>query len=91
MPDVIRLLNKVLLRRPKGFGTKSDIGVSRIYPLAENYIYFYHTDSLILLPNWPEQIRDGQNANFSPTTILGRSAPIQAYGSGGPRTMSFAL
>ena len=87
MADTIRIYTGSNLAADFKDGT----AMSKPFPLIENYIYFYHTDTLILLPNWPEQIQDGQTANFSGQSILGRSAPIQAYGGGGARTITTTL
>ena len=46
---------------------------------------------MILLPNWPDNIQDGQNANWSATQILGRSAPIQSYGYTQARSISIQM
>ena len=71
-----------------GLYEKGQTGLSLIFPQIENYIYFYHTDTLILIPVWPESIQDQQGAQFSPTSILGRSAPIQSYSSSGARSVT---
>ena len=80
--------NKILITDglPKG-----ESGLTLIYQTIENYIYFYHTDTLILLPNAPESISDQQGANWSSTSILGRSAPIQAYSYSNARSVTINL
>ena len=63
----------------------------RNFKLIENYIYMYHTDTLLLLPLDPDNLQDSMGANFTPTTPLGRSAPIYSYGSSGPRTIQLDI
>jgi len=65
--------------------------MSRHFRLIENYIYLYHTKKFILLPTYPESITDSMSANFSPTTPLARTAPIQSYTGSGPRTVQVSL
>lgn len=66
---------------------------TRMSPMIDNYIYLYHTQTLIVLPVYPESITDSMSANFSSTSIMGRSAPIYSYSNSGPRTVgvSFGL
>ena len=59
--------------------------------MIDNYIYLYHTNTVIVLPTYPETVTDSMSANFSTTTPLGRSAPIYSYSSSGPRTVGFSL
>lgn len=59
--------------------------------MIDNYIYLYHTNTVIVLPTYPETVTDSMGANFSTTTPLGRSAPIYSYASSGPRTVGFSL
>ena len=65
--------------------------LSKVFPLEENYLYFYHTDTLVLIPYWPLNIQDSQGASWSPTSILGRSAPIQSYSTGQARSVGVQL
>lgn len=39
-------------------------------------------------PGYPESVSDSNVANYSPTSILGRSEPFQYYTGSGPRTVS---
>ena len=59
------------------------------YQLIENYIYFYHTDTFIVLPQYPDNIQDSISVNFAQETILSRSAPIYSYTNSGPRSLNF--
>ena len=63
----------------------------RNFKLIENYIYLYHTGVFILIPTYPESVSDSMSANFSPTTPLARTAPIQSYTGSGPRTINVRL
>lgn len=58
------------------------------YQMIDNYIYLYHTDTLIVVPAYANSITDQLGANFSSTPLLARSAPIQSYSGSGPRTMT---
>ena len=63
------------------------MGVSPIYPMIENYIYLYHTDTLIIVPEYADSLNDTMNVNFSSSTPLSRSAPIFSYENSGPRSL----
>ena len=62
---------------------------TEIYNSIDNYIYLYHTNKLIILPNYPENIQDSSSASFASSIPLGRSAPIFSFSNSGPRTVSF--
>lgn len=61
------------------------------FQLIDNYIYLYHTKTLVVLPTFPESLEDQMSVNFTPATILSRSAPIYSYSSSGPRTVQVSL
>lgn len=63
----------------------------KIYRSIDNYIYLYHTNTLIILPGFPEDVQDSNSASFATSTALGRSAPIFSYTGSGPRTVSVQL
>lgn len=65
--------------------------MARVFKLIENYIYLYHTGVFILIPTYPESVSDSMSANFSPTTPLARTAPIQSYTGSGPRSVRVRL
>lgn len=67
------------------------MAVTRIYTPIDNYIYLYHTDTLLILPTYPEQITDNSSASFATTFPLTRSAPIYSYQYSGPRSMMIDL
>lgn len=57
----------------------------------DNYIYLYHTKTLISLQTFPANINDNLSVNFSNYTPLTRTAPIYSYISSGPRQMQIDL
>lgn len=72
-------------------GTYKAKGLEKIFRCPDNYIYIYHTDTLVLIPTYPESIQDSMGNNFSATGILSRSAPVQTYINSGPRTVQIGL
>lgn len=60
-------------------------------PVIENYVYLHHTDTLVVIPAWPESITDTMNANYSETSVLARSAPIYSYVNSGPRAFTISV
>ena len=38
---------------------------TRSFEMVDNYMYLYHTNTLIVLPTYPEQINDTMQANFA--------------------------
>ena len=66
---------------------------SKSSPMIDNYVYLYHTDTLIAIPTYPEQISDTMGVNYQNVTPLSRSAPIYTYQNSGPRSfqVEFAL
>lgn len=67
-------------------------------PLDQNYIYIYHlpsdnsgTGTYIFLPQWPDTITDKISSNFSATSALARTAPVQSYIQSGPREVQFSI
>lgn len=70
---------------------KGENNLTKIFPIYENYIYFHHTNTMILFPTWPDQIQDSQSASWGQTNVLGRSAPIQSYQGTGARSLTLAF
>lgn len=66
-------------------------GRRRTFNLITNYIYFYHTNSFILLPVYPDSVTDTSQVNFASTPLLARSAPIYSFSNAGPRTVQINL
>lgn len=58
-----------------------------IFRLEDNYIYLYHLDTFIILPNYADSVQDTLSVSFSPSTPLTGSAPIQSFQNAGPRTV----
>lgn len=61
------------------------------FKMIDNYIYFYHTNTLIALPTFPETINDTLAVSYDSFTPLTRTAPIYSYISSGPRSMQIDL
>lgn len=57
----------------------------------DNYIYIHHTNELIIIPTFPEQLMDNTTTNYTSTPIMGRSAPIYTYNGSGPRSIDISL
>lgn len=64
---------------------------SPYFNLIDNYLYSYHTDTLIILPTFPESITDNMPTSYTSTNILGRSAPIFSFTNSGPRSIDVKL
>jgi hypothetical protein len=72
---------------------KNDI-FSRILP--DCYLYISHLDlpeerKYWMLPGYPNEVSDSMSSNFSPTSALGRSAPVYTFSNSGPRTVTISL
>ena len=63
----------------------------RIFADVDNFIYVYHLNKFLVLPAFPEDIKDDLQARFSTTEVLARSAPIFSYSNSGPRIVSFGF
>lgn len=64
---------------------------SKVFRMIDNYIYLYHTKTLVIIPTYPNSISDTMSASFNPSTPLARSAPIYSYSSSGPRSFQVEL
>ena len=74
--------------------TNNDDIFNRILP--DCYIYISHLDlpeerKYWMLPGYPNEVSDSMQSNFSPTTALGRSAPVYTFSNSGPRTITINL
>ena len=72
----------------------ADTNANPFRVLDDNYLYISHLDEGLRfwkLPLWPESITDTMNSTYNPTTVLGRTAPVQTYSSSGPRTVQIDL
>lgn len=62
------------------------------YQMIDNYIYLYHTDTLIIIPAYSaDAINDSMQVKFADSTPLARSAPIWSYSGSGPRSLTVAF
>lgn len=66
-------------------------GADYAFNMIDNYIYLYHTDSLLILPVHPESVQDSMGSQFTQNTIMSRSAPIFSYSNSGPRTIQLEI
>ena len=57
-------------------------------PVINSYIYLYHLDKFVVLPDYPESITDSLQSRFTETNALARTAPVFSYSYSGPRTIS---
>lgn len=64
---------------------------ARVTPLVTNYIYLFHTDEWLLLPEYPDSVSDKLSSTFAQTNALSRTAPIYTYSYSGPRTVQIQL
>lgn len=55
------------------------------YVMIDNYIYLFHTNTLIVVPSFVDSINDTMQVSYSSSTPLSRSAPIYSYQNSGPR------
>lgn len=65
--------------------------LTKSFKMIDNYVYLYHTDTLIAIPMFPESVQDTMNVAFSSTHPLSRSAPIFSYQNSGPRSFQVSL
>lgn len=62
------------------------------YQMIDNYIYLYHTDTLIIVPQYSaNSISDTMSVSFQPNNPLSRSAPIYSYSGSGPRSLQVSF
>lgn len=61
------------------------------YSLPNAYIYLYHTDEYLIIPQFPENISDSLRSTFSDQNALSRTAPVFSYSNSGPRVVHFSL
>ena len=59
--------------------------------LATNYIYLYHTDEWLLIPEFPDSVSDSLQSNFQQTNALSRTAPVFTWSNAGPRRVQIQL
>lgn len=61
------------------------------YDLIDNYIYLFHTDEWLLIPQFPDSLSDKLPSTFASQNALSRTAPIFAYSNSGPRSINVNL
>ena len=66
-------------------------GSEKYFNMIDNYIYLYHTKTLIALPLFPDSIQDSMVTTYSSNTPMSRSAPIYSYSGSGPRSLTLEL
>lgn len=63
--------------------------------LPDCYIYISHLDGIApqywRLPQYPDEVTDQIQSNFSEQNALGRTAPVYTFSNSGPRTIQFSL
>lgn len=72
----------------------TEISAERRLALIENYIWISTLGSsgeFVVIPTWPETISDAMKSTFQETNALGRSAPVFAFSSSGPRTVRLTI
>lgn len=70
---------------------QTNIKNKKVSNIIDNYIYLYHTKTLIILPTYPESITDQLTTTFSSVTPMSRSAPIYSFSNAGPRSLQVDL
>lgn len=76
-----------LVNRDDLYVGKTHTGLNMI----DNYIYLYHTDTLIVLPMYPDSFEDTMSSTYSSSHPMLRSAPIFSYSNSGPRQLQVTL
>lgn len=56
-----------------------------------NYIYLFHTEEWLLLPEYPDSVQDKMDSTFARTNALSRTAPVITYSYSGPRDVQIQL
>ena len=59
--------------------------------LVPNYLYLYHTNEFLILPEYPDSVQDKMNSTFAQTNALSRTAPVFTYSYSGPRQVQVQL
>lgn len=59
--------------------------------LVTNFIYLFHTDEWLLLPEYPDSVSDSLSSNFQQTSALSRTAPYFTWSNSGPRRVQIQL
>lgn len=67
------------------------MAVAKSMQLPNNYIYLYHIDKWLVLPEYPDSVSDKMQSNFQSTNALSRTAPVFTYSNSGPRSVQIQL
>ena len=59
--------------------------------LVTNFLYLYHTNEWLLLPEYPDSVSDSMSSNFQQTNALSRTAPVFTWSNSGPRRVQIQL
>ena len=59
--------------------------------LITNYLYLYHLNQWLLLPEYPDSVSDSLQSNFQQTNALSRTAPMFTWSNAGPRRVQVQL
>ena len=59
--------------------------------VLNNYIYLYHTNEWLWLPEYPDSVSDSMQSNFQSTNALSRTAPYYTWSNSGPRKVQIQL
>ena len=76
---------------PKGNPGREYAGTLTPINVITNFIYLFHTDEWLLLPEYPDQVSDSMTSTFSQTNALSRTAPVFTYSNSGPRRVQVQL
>lgn len=67
------------------------MAVTKNLQLVPNYIYLYHTNTWLVLPEYPDTVSDKMQSTFAQQNALSRTAPVFAYSNSGPRSVQINL
>lgn len=65
--------------------------MEKLFNMIDNYIYLYHTETLVAIPTYADSITDVMSVNFVSSSPLSRSAPIYSFANSGPRQIQFTF
>lgn len=77
--------------QPVNSNDQYNLQMKKTFNMIDNYVYLYHTNTLIALPMYPDSIQDTTSVSFSENFPLSRSAPIYSYRNSGPRSFQVDL
>jgi len=61
------------------------------FKMIDNYVYLYHTDTLLIVPEYADSVTDTIQVDYQTSTALTRTAPIYSYSNSGPRSMQVSF